>query len=188
MAALALAACSSSDGSSTSSSEPVKTSGTAEYVVRDIYDGVIVRNILDQLPNSNFSDYSLNGVSGSASATGSKSYTTGISCGADCVKSYFSVDVTITFTNFAVHSADNTTTTLSGTIIYTESSSSTQSGLSYYSSSSVVIYSNGNVSYLDEEDSNQFAYKDTFIFDASGSDVYSLSGTLTTKRGDTYSF
>ena|SRR3990170_1503548 len=188
-----LAACGGGEGGGDgvsgggSSAAPVSSSSDARFVVRDIADGVIRRNLLPSLNNGSHWETLVPGLSGTASVSGTETYSVGQSCGTNCVRTSANVNITVIFNGYAVMSANNTRTTLTGTVTYTDYTWYQQSGLTYSSGGSVSVGGNG-VSYNIAETSGNFAYSDTLTFDASGSGPAYVNGWCRPSNGTTYSF
>ena len=175
------------EGGGGSGAAPISSSSNARFVVRDIADGVINRNLLPSLSNGSHTQTLVSGLSGTATVSGTETYSVGQSCGTNCVRTSANVSITIVFSSYAVMSANNTRTTLTGTVTYTDYTWSQQSGLSYSSGGSVSVGGNG-VSYHIVETSGSFAYSDTITFDASGSGPAYVNGWCRPGNGTTYSF
>ena len=131
----------------------------------------------------------VNGITGTATITGSYTYTT--SSSSNCVSSTSTKNITeIVFNNYQVK-VGNTEVTLTGTITYSDYSYSQQCGLNYSSSCSTSIRSVNPVKvkivfYMTYKTEG---YEDTVTFNASASSCTStLKGSLTASNGVTYSF
>ncbi|WP_455381305.1 hypothetical protein [Salinispira pacifica] len=174
------------DASASSSGlDPIESAYDAELTVRSIIDGVVTRNVMSRLSNGTITAKVVSGMSGSATVDGYKSYTQS-SCGTDCVSSTYDAQVTITFSDFAVQSSDNATTTITGSVYFKDHEYSRQYEYSFSSSRSYTIRSNSNIQYKMVVD-NDWGYEETFTFSASGSNPYNPSGTLSTGK-DSFSF
>jgi hypothetical protein len=160
----------------------------AEDAVRRIRSAIYDK-VLYSLSNGTFSGTIVNGISGSATVTGTESSASGVSCGTDCVRSTYDAVVTVVFNNYKFNYASNNAVTLSGTVLYTEHWSSTQSGLSYSSSQSITVRSSGQIQYYSFVDlsSGDYGYQDTITFDATSSSGLTYNGTLTNGANVTFS-
>lgn len=168
----------------------VDSSAKAESVVEQLADGVIDRNLLDQISsNVNYTNHSVSGSQGgSATVTGLEYYSGQVSCGSSCVKSTYEVTITVSFNGYKVKSSDNVVATISGTVNYYAYSYSQQSGLSYSSSKTVRIDGNSvQVSFVPTDIVN-WGYVDTISFSASGKTAGLLSGSVTTAGGANFTF
>jgi hypothetical protein len=145
--------------------------------------------VLSHLSNGTFTGSVVNGITGTATVTGTEASTSYVSCGTDCIRSTYDADVTVVFSNFKFNYASNNAVTLTGSVEYTEHYTATQSGLSYSSSRSITIHSNGQVQYLSiiALSTGDTGYQDTITFDATGSSDWSFSGTLTNSVGTIFS-
>jgi hypothetical protein len=131
----------------------------------------------------------VNGITGTATITGSYTYTT--SSSSNCVSSTSTKNITeIVFNNYQVK-VGNTEVTLTGTITYYDYYYSQQCGLNYSSSCSTSIRSVNPVKvkivfYMTYKTEG---YEDTVSFNASaGTCTSTLKGSLTASNGVTYSF
>lgn len=176
-------------GGSASGLSQISDKYSARDVVGNLHDSV-TKGVLQNLSNGTYQGTIVNGITGTATVTGSQTSSTGQSCGTDCVRSTYSVNVTIVFSNCTVQSLTNAKTTINGTIKYVESSSSTQSGTSHSSSESISMSSTGPVQVTEvvQGYSGTWGYQDTVTFSAGGSNPYLLTGTCTAGNGVTYSF
>jgi hypothetical protein len=145
--------------------------------------------VLAHLSNGTFSGSTVNGITGTATVTGTEASTSNVSCGYDCIRSTYDADVTIVFSDFKFNYASNNAVTLTGSVDYTEHYTSTQSGLNYTSSRSITVHSNGPVQYLSWIDltTGDYGYQDTITFNATGDSDWNFSGTLTNNAGVTFS-
>lgn len=168
----------------------VDSSAKAESVVEQLADGVIGRNLLDQIDsNIAYTNHAVNGSQGgSASVAGLEYFSGQVSCGSICVESTYEVTITVFFNDYKVMSADNVVATVTGTVNYYEYYYSRQSGLSYSSSKSVRLDGNSvQVSFIPTDIVN-WGYQDTISFSASGKTAGLLSGSVTTAGGANYTF
>lgn len=168
----------------------VDNSAKAESVVEQLADGVIGRNLLDQISSGvSYSDHTVSGSQGgSASVSGLEYYSGQVDCGSSCVESTYEVTITVVFNGYKVMSSDNVVATVTGTVNYYEYSYSRQSGLSYSSSKSLNIDGNSvQVSFIPTDIVN-WGYVDTISFSASGKTAGLLSGSVTTAGGANYTF
>ena len=89
------------------------------------------------------------------------------------------------FTKYRVMSNDNTESTVSGTVHYTDNTWSRQSGLGHSSGGKIETDGSG-VDYKAVFDNS--GYQDKFSFSASGATLYSFSGWCIPKNGIRYEF
>jgi hypothetical protein len=178
-----------SDGSTGLGSDldPITDEWAAKSAVQNVAD--CVRDAISG-QQGNFSSVTVHGTSGTAVVSGTKTYTSGISCGADCVRSETDIDVTVVFNGYTTNTASNQRTTVSGTVSYRDTRWSRQSGLSYSSGGKVYV-DGANIAYesvvYDESTGDtKWGYSDTITFDASGGTY--LDGWCVPNDGNTYSF
>jgi hypothetical protein len=165
----------------------IETTLAAEYAAKDIFSAA--RAVRLGLANGSFSSQSVSGNSGTAAVTGTVNYQSGISCGSSCVRSQNATTITIVFNQFVVNTASNTTTTLTGTVVFTDNTWSQQSGLSYSSggTSCIVAQSTITYRYVGTDAAGQFGASDTITALDSCGDQFSQSGDLST-ASRTFSF
>ena len=191
---LVLAGCPSGDddgggGSSSGGVTSVTSSQSARSLANDLVR--VSRNARGQLTNGTYTNQVVKGpVSGTASVTGNIFFQSGISCGANCVRSENKTGVTIVYSSYAIHTASNTTTTVSGSIQYTDTTFSQQSGLNFSSGGTVSMVGGTAVSYelIGTSGSTTFGTRDTLMsFSSSGTGDSDQHGTLVT-AGGTFNF
>ena len=144
-------------------------------------------NVLDLLSNGSFSGTVLYGNSGTATVSGSESYTGTVSCGTDCVSSTYEANISVTFSNYRVNYS-NGEFTINGTAMYYEYRYSRQSGLSYSSSERYTVTSSGPV-YVRMVYDGTWGYEDTVQFSATSTRApYLMGGWCSASNGSTYNF
>ncbi len=178
---------SSGDGGGDANIEAITSEGSAEFVVEDLSEGVAYNCVVSEIDHGTHSGTVVAGGSGTAAVTGDSTYTSGISCGSDCVRSETDTDLTIVYNNFTCMTADNTEATISGTVTYTDNTWSSQSGFSYSSGGSVAI-EGSNVAYRVVDVDGSWGYSDTITFSATGNSAAYLSGWCQPSNGTVYSF
>jgi len=169
---------------------PVNDQYKAGEVVCNIAEKSIDEAIKNFSANYTFNKTVVNGITGTATITGSQSYQT--SSTSNCVSSTGSKNFSeVIFNNYQVK-VGNTEVTVTGTVTYTYSRYSQQCGLNYYSSSSRTIKSvtSVKVRIIDYFTNYSSGYDDTVTFNASSNQSSSCGfhGTLTASSGTTYSF
>jgi hypothetical protein len=134
----------------------------------------------------------INGLSGTATVSGSKSYSGYQSCGTDCLSSSNSANMTITYNDYYAPTGrvTNTKVRLSGSVTFTDNRRSTQNGLSYSSSGEQRVTATSMLrARLEITDSTGrvYGYDDTLsALTAYGSG--SWDGWMRPSNGVTYSF
>lgn len=169
--------------------EPITSGSAGQFVVRQLADGAIEKNINAALANGTYDGTVVNGMSGTATVDGHYHYDRGMSCGTDCVRSVHDASMTIVFDRFRVTTSDNSEITVSGTVAYTNTTWSRQSGLSYSSGGKVrVSGSNVDCTWIVDSDGDRWGYSDTISFDASGDSAAYVNGSISASNGSTYTF
>ena len=134
----------------------------------------------------------INGLSGTATVSGSKSYSGTQSCGSSCVTSTNSANLTITYNDYysPTGRVTNTKVRLNGTVTFTDNRRSTQNGLSYSSSGEQRVTATSMLrARLEITDSTGrvYGYEDTLsALTAYGAG--SWDGWMRPSNGVTYSF
>lgn len=167
--------------------DPISTSGSAEFVVKDIANGIVVNNILDRLDHGTFEGTELAGNSGNAAVSGKYEYNGNLSCGSDCTKSETDIRLTIVLDAFEVMTASNTEAKVGGTITYTDDRWSRQVVYSYASGGGVTIEGT-DIDYRVVDIDGSWGYKDRITFSATGKSTEKLAGWCQTRSGETFSF
>jgi len=182
-----IAACGGDGGDSSGNFEPISSNSDASDVIDTITSAV--NSIVYDISGDTFTNViSVGQTSGTATVNGYQTYDQ-YSCGLDCIRSDNYKELTIVFSNYVI--LDDIEIS-KGTVFFTYTHSSTQSGLNYYSSTSISMYSTlpvtvSAVSYW--VSGVPTGVKDTIEFSGSSySSISSLSGTLTTSSGATFSF
>jgi hypothetical protein len=170
--------------------KPITTNDAAGINVGYLHDAVT--SVLSSLANGTYSGKVINCITGTVTVTGTEASQNQISCGSSCVQSTYDADITFVFNNCNWKNLSNAYATINGSIKYSRSDWSRQSGLSFSSSKSMQMNNvNGKVQFrevIDQGTSTAHGYKDTFAFNASGSNPYLLHGTLTAQNGVTYTY
>jgi hypothetical protein len=186
--AFGLVACgSSTDAGSGQGLLPIGDSFTAGMVATDL--AAVAYSVRTGMSNGTYSGHLVSGSSGTASASGTVSFQSGISCGSSCVRSQNNTTLTIAFSQYAVNTNTNTTTTVTGTLTFQDTEWSQQSGLSHSSGGSICVSSSTSLNYrfAGTSGSTQFGYSDTITSLNACGDLISQSGSLKA-GGGTYSF
>jgi hypothetical protein len=182
--ALCVTSCRNDTGSD-SSLQSITHDYDAEFIIGNLISGVLYNNVVAKITQGNHSGTSVEGLSGNVRVTGKFNFSSGINCGTDCVKSESDIDLTMVFTKYRVMSNDNTESTISGTVHYTDNTWSRQSGLGHSSGGTIEADGSG-VDYKAVFDNS--GYQDKFSFSASGATLYSFSGWCIPKNGIRYEF
>lgn len=146
------------------------------------------------VPTGTYNAQVVSGTSGTATVTGTKSYTGAVSCGTDCVSSTHSADMTIVYNDYyaqPIGGATNTKIRITGTVTFTDTRSSRQQGLTFSSSGRMrVAGSNLAVRYeITSSTGAVYGYADTVTMATTSTTGSTWSdGTLTTAAGRTYSW
>jgi len=185
---IALAAASCDKSSSTQPKLPVIDSDVwASYAAMDLATlGLKVRT---GLSNGTYSNTQVPGTTGTATLAGTVSFQSGLSCGSSCVRSQNNTNLTIVFNQFVASATSNTSTTVTGTITYSDNEWSQQSGLNYSSGGSLCVSNTGGLTYrmVGTDPGSTLGVSDVILsFNSCGSSV-SQSGSMTTSSG-TFSF
>ena len=135
----------------------------------------------------------VNGSSGgTATVSGSKSYSGYQSCGSDCVSTSNTANLTITYNDYYAPPgrSSNTKVRLTGTVTFTDNRRSTQSGLSYSSSGEQRVTATSMLSVrleITDSTGRTYGYADTLsALTTYGSG--SWDGWMRPSNGVTYSF
>lgn len=174
------------DGTLGGDYEPIASESRAQFMVKEVlrtaYNGVV-----DEIPNGEHDGLVIEGASGRAVVTGTRSYQSGQSCGTDCVSSQNNHDLTIVFEDFSY-----SRTTIDGTVSYRDTTWSQTSGVSGYSSGGSVMISGAEVQVLYESSlgDDEIRYGDVMTFSASANspNVGNPSGSCTPSNGARYRF
>lgn len=152
----------------------------------------IGETVADVVPTGAYSNTLVNGLSGTARVTGTKTYSGSVSCGTDCVSSTNSANLTIVFSDYLGRPGNSTNTRvrLTGTVTFTDTRSTRQQGLSYSSSGNMHVTATGLAARFEiTENGVTYGYSDTLAtLNASSSSGSSWSGTLRGTNGVTYNF
>ena len=145
------------------------------------------------VPSGTYNNTVINGSSGgTATVSGSKSFSGTQSCGSSCVSSSNSANLTITYIDYYAPPgrSTNTKVRLTGTVTFTDNRRSTQNGLSFSSSGEQRVTATSMLSVrLEITDSTGriYGYADSLsAFTAFGSG--SWDGSMRPSNGVTYSF
>jgi hypothetical protein len=135
----------------------------------------------------------INGSSGgTATVSGSKSFSGTQSCGSSCVSSSNSANLTITYNDYYAPPgrSTNTKVRLTGTVTFSDNRRSTQSGLSFSSSGEQRVTATSMLSVrleITDSTGRTYGYADSLsAFTAFGSG--SWDGSMRPSNGVTYSF
>ena len=167
---------------------PITSSGTAGLVAGAIADATAA-----VVPVGTYSNTVINGSSGgTATVSGTESFSGNQSCGSSCVSSTNSANLIITYNNFFVRpgSSTNTRIRITGSVTFTDNRSSTQNGLSFSSSGQMRVTANNTLTATLEivDGTGTHGYTDTLSsFTAFGTGT-TWDGTLRPANGTTYSF
>jgi hypothetical protein len=178
--------CKKKDAGSDANLDPIESEYSAEFIIKNLAEGVIYNKVLYSLAFGTYSNEIVNGTSGTAKMTGIYNYTANISCGTDCIRSVTNVNVTIVFDHYQVMSCTNCESIVTGTITYTDNTWSQQSGLSHTSGGSISLAGTG-VAFKELIDGGSSGWNDVISFSASG-DFYNMSGWCKAGNGITYNF
>jgi hypothetical protein len=193
LSALILPAC-GGDGDGDGGPTGGITSVDDKYEASDVVSNIEEKSIEEAIKSaggtggSPYTKKVVNGITGTATVTGTYTYTTPSS--GSCVYSTRTKDITeIVFNNYQVK-VGNTEVTLTGTITYYDYYHTSQCGLSYSSSCNTTMKSVNlkvkKVSYMTYVTQG---LEDTVSFNVSSSSCTSgLKGSLTASNGVTYSF
>lgn len=173
--------------------QAIESSGRAEFIVEDLADGVITRNVLPSIQkNVDMDNFVINGNTGTATVTGNYDYDSNVYCGSSCVRSQTDADLLIFFDRYTVMSADNTEAVVSGYVFYENNRYSQQSGSGYTSGGGVTVTSavDYSITYqVSDIDTGTFAYRDTILeFVGVGRFAGNLNGYVIDADGTRYDF
>ena len=145
------------------------------------------------VPSGTYNNAVINGTSGgTATVSGSKSFSGTQSCGSSCVSSSNNANLTITYHDYYARpgSSTNTKVRLTGTVTYTDNRRTTQNGLSFSSSGEQRVTATSMLSVrleITDSTGRTYGYADTLsAFTAFGS--FSSDGSMRPSNGVTYSF
>ena len=156
--------------------------------------GAIADATANLVSTGTYSNTVVNGSSGgTATVSGSKSYSGTQSCGSSCVTSSNSANLTITYNDYyapPTRSHTNSKVRLTGTVTFTDNRRSTQNGLSYSSSGEQRVTATSMLTArleITDSTGRTYGYADTLsAFTAYGSG--SWDGWMRPSNGVTYSF
>jgi hypothetical protein len=145
------------------------------------------------VPSGTYNNTLINGSSGgTATVSGSKSFSGTQSCGSSCVSSSNSANLTITYNDYYAPPgrSTNTRVRLTGTVTFTDNRRSTQSGLSFSSSGEQRVTATSMLSVrleITDSTGRAYGYADSLsAYTAFGSG--SWDGSMRPSNGVTYSF
>lgn len=147
------------------------------------------------VPTGTYSSLKVNGQSGSALVSGSKTYSGVVSCGTDCVSTSNSANLTVVFNDYYSQPPGGSTNTrirVTGTLTFTDSRSTRQQGLNYSSSGRMTVSGSGLAVRYEITDSlgRVYGYADTLATLSTTSSTGSTwsDGSLRASNGVTYTW
>jgi len=146
------------------------------------------------VPTGTYNNTVINGPSGgTATVSGSKSFSGTQSCGSSCVTSSNNANLTITYNDYYAPPgrSSNTKVRLTGTVTFSDSRRTTQNGLSFSSSGEQRVTATSMLSVrleITDSTGRVYGYADTLsALSAFGTGV-SWDGSMRPSNGVTYSF
>lgn len=155
--------------------------------------GALANSAANLVPNGTYNNQTVNGLSGSARVTGSKSYSGVVSCGTDCVSTSNSANLTIVFSDYYAQppgGSTNTKVRITGTLTFTDNRSTRQQGLAFSSSGRMTVSGTGvTVRYeITDSQGRVYGYADSVATISTTSTTGSTwnDGSLRASNGVTY--
>jgi len=142
------------------------------------------------VPSGSYTGRVVAGLSGSASFTGHSNYTSGVSCGSNCVSSSHDTDVTIVFDRFRVARGGNSVVTLSGRMTLTDNTANRTTPTTSSSTGSIRVQATGLAARneITSSDGRTYGQDDVVNLVLQSAAGASWSGTLQTANGSSYAF